>query len=134
MRMIVAGVGASSGMTGVDTMPQKPLKPCGHPGCTELVRNGYCDQHRREKEQRRGSAHERGYTSRWQRARLSYLRQHPLCVMCQAEGRVTAATVVDHIIPHKGDQVLFWDVNNHQPLCKMHHDIKTATEDGGFGR
>jgi 5-methylcytosine-specific restriction protein A len=49
-------------------------------------------------------------------------------------GRVVAASIVDHIKPHKGNKVLFWDKNNWQPLCKRHHDIKTATEDGGFGR
>ena len=42
--------------------------------------------------------------------------------------------VVDHIIPHKGDKVLFWDRSNWQPLCKTCHDTKTAREDGGFGR
>jgi 5-methylcytosine-specific restriction protein A len=49
------------------------------------------------------------------------------------DGKVTPATVVDHIIPHKGNHELFWDAKNHQPLCKRHHDIKTCKEDGGFG-
>ncbi|MFG1452780.1 HNH endonuclease signature motif containing protein [Xanthobacter sp. V2C-8] len=73
-------------------------------------------------DQRRGSARKRGYDSRWDKARKSYLSSHPLCVMCEREGRVTAATVVDHIKPHRGDQVLFWDAGNWQPLCKPHHD------------
>jgi 5-methylcytosine-specific restriction protein A len=42
--------------------------------------------------------------------------------------------VVDHIVPHKGEKVAFWNRANWQPLCKRCHDIKTATEDGGFGR
>jgi 5-methylcytosine-specific restriction protein A len=46
---------------------------------------------------------------------------------------ITSATVVDHIIPHKGDMAIFWNKSNHQALCKTHHDIKTASEDGGFG-
>jgi 5-methylcytosine-specific restriction protein A len=46
---------------------------------------------------------------------------------------VVAATVVDHIVPHKGDKVKFWDSSNWQSLCKRCHDAKTATEDGGFG-
>ena len=49
-----------------------------------------------------------------------------LCVSCQAEGKLTAATVVDHIIPHRGDMKLFWDESNWQPLCKEHHDQKTG--------
>jgi 5-methylcytosine-specific restriction endonuclease McrA len=31
--------------------------------------------------------------------------------------------VVDHTIPHKGDQVLFWDRTNWQASCRPHHDI-----------
>jgi 5-methylcytosine-specific restriction endonuclease McrA len=70
----------------------------------------------------RGSSTERGYGSRWRKARATYLTKHPLCTMCEAQGRVTAATVVDHIIPHKKDWTLFWDSANWQPLCKQHHD------------
>ena len=64
---------------------------------------------------------QRGYGHKWRAARLAYLRDHPLCVMCQADGRVTAATVVDHIVAHRGDRVLFWDRNNWQSLCATHH-------------
>jgi 5-methylcytosine-specific restriction protein A len=53
--------------------------------------------------------------------------------MCEDEGHVEAATVVDHKIPHSGDYDRFWDEANWQSLCKRHHDIKTATEDGAFG-
>jgi 5-methylcytosine-specific restriction endonuclease McrA len=31
------------------------------------------------------------------------------------------------------DQQLFWNSENWQPLCKVCHDIKTASEDGAFG-
>nr|WP_258536290.1 HNH endonuclease signature motif containing protein [Comamonas kerstersii] len=41
--------------------------------------------------------------------------------MCAAEGRVTVATVVDHIVPHRGDQSLFWRRSNWQSLCSTHH-------------
>lgn len=85
-------------------------------------------------DQERGSAHERGYNSRWRKARATYLKRHPLCRQCEDEGLITAATVVDHIVPHRGDQGLFWDTDNWQPLCKRHHDTKTVREDGGFGR
>jgi 5-methylcytosine-specific restriction protein A len=47
---------------------------------------------------------------------------------------VEPAAVVDHITPHGGDEALFWDRDNWQPLCKPCHDAKTAREDGGFGR
>ncbi len=76
-------------------------------------------------DQTRGSAHSRGYDSRWKKARLCYLQKHSLCVQCMASGRPTLATVVDHIIPHRGDKTLFWDSSNWQPLCKDCHDKKT---------
>lgn len=82
----------------------------------------------------RPSSAVRGYGARWQRAREQYLRLCPLCVKCMLEGKITPAKVVDHIVPHKGDMVLFWDVNNWQPLCVQHHNSKTAKEDGGFGK
>jgi 5-methylcytosine-specific restriction endonuclease McrA len=29
---------------------------------------------------------------------------------------------VDHIIPHRGDDRLFWDRSNWQALCAHHHN------------
>lgn len=65
---------------------------------------------------------ERGYGAKWQRYRAAYLSKHPLCVMCEQQGMVRAASVVDHITPHRGDQRLFWEPGNHQALCKACHD------------
>lgn len=76
----------------------------------------------REYDARRGSATERGYDARWRKARLVHLAEYPLCVMCQARGEIRAATVVDHIVPHRGDPVLFWDPSNWQSLCQPDHD------------
>ena len=56
-----------------------------------------------------------------------YLRRYPLCVHCESAGRVTAATDVDHVIPHRGDETLFWREDNWQPLCKPCHSRKTAS-------
>jgi len=74
----------------------------------------------------RPSAHKRGYGKRWQRARKYYLSKNPLCVKCKEQGLTVLAEVVDHIIPHRGDMVLFWDVSNWQGLCTMHHSQKTG--------
>jgi 5-methylcytosine-specific restriction protein A len=82
----------------------------------------------------RPSAARRGYGSRWQAYRLAFLRSHPLCAECERNGRLTPATVVDHIIPHRGDWELFWREGNHQSLCAVHHSEKTVERDGGFGR
>jgi len=72
------------------------------------------------KEPGRKNANERGYDHRWRQARLAYLKEHPFCVNCLPLN--VAATVVDHIVPHRGDQVLFWDQSNWQSLCKPCHD------------
>lgn len=74
------------------------------------------------------------YGRRWNAYTKSFLAMNPLCRYCTANQRDEPASVVDHITPHKGDAVLFWDPDNHQPLCKRCHDRKTATVDGGFGR
>jgi|LGOV01.1.fsa_nt_gb 5-methylcytosine-specific restriction endonuclease McrA len=81
----------------------------------------------------RAGKHSKLYTTkRWRKARARFLRDNPLCVMCQALGRVTAAAIVDHIKPHRGDMALFWSEDNWQPLCKQHHDsTKQAMEKGG---
>ena len=112
-------------------MPYRPKVPCRHPGCPELVESGklYCAKHLPLHPEVTRSAGKRGYGSRWQRESKQFLQSHPLCVECVKLGRYTKATVVDHIVPHRGDQRLFWDQSNWQSLCKPCHDKKTLTED-----
>lgn len=74
----------------------------------------------------RGNSNDRGYGHRWRKARERYLFKNPCCVECEREGFVEPAKEVDHIKPHRGDQVLFWDESNWQSLCKRHHSAKTA--------
>lgn len=111
-------------------MPRKSKIPCKHPGCPHLaeVGVGYCEEHK-PLHPDRPSATERGYGYRWRKVRARYLNKHPLCVQCLNEGRYVQATVVDHVIPHRGDLVLMWDESNYQALCKPCHDRKTGHED-----
>ena len=37
-------------------MALKPLRPCRHPGCAALTREGYCPKHKPQKAPRRVSA------------------------------------------------------------------------------
>ena len=112
-------------------MPRRPNTPCQHPGCPCLVPYGskYCEKHRPLHPEEARPAAGRGYGSRWQKASRRYLAANPLCAQCMKEGRYVRATVVDHIVPHRGDQKLFWDENNWQALCKRCHDRKTGRED-----
>lgn len=78
-----------------------------------------------------GTAHERGYTYAWRKARKVFLQQHPLCVMCKARGVLTPSGVVDHIKPHRGDMKLFWDEANWQAICApCHNSTKQRMERG----
>lgn len=71
----------------------------------------------------------RGYGYDWQQARAEHLAANPLCVICQRKGRVRQATHVDHIKPHNGDPVIFWDRTNWQSLCAhCHNAIKQRME------
>lgn len=119
-------------------MPSRPKRPCNRIGCRELTNERFCIVHKKtnqqEQDRSRGTSTTRGYNSRWRKARKIHLNEHPLCVHCQNEGRITAANEVDHIIPHKKDYDLFWDEGNWQSLCKSCHSKKTTTEDGGFNR
>ena len=66
-------------------------------------------------------------SKRWVKARLSYLKRHPLCIQCKKIDLITKATVVDHIDPiQQGGSA--WDEMNWQPLCYVHHAKKTARE------
>ena len=116
-------------------MAEKPLRPCRHAGCPELTRDGWCPKHR-PRHQRRTSADYHGWYMLpiWtKRLRPAQLLREPWCREC---ARVyppddprhrTRATVVDHIVPHRGDRALFWAENNWQPLCKACHDRKTGS-------
>lgn len=75
----------------------------------------------------------RGYGYKWQKAREAYLMEHPFCVYCEREGMVTAATIVDHRIPHRGDEKLFWDQSNWQGLCATHHSSDKQREEARGG-
>lgn len=117
-------------------MAKSGLSVCNKHGCNKLTNSKYCDEHKILKhnfDSNRKSSSKRGYNGHWRKARESYLLSHPFCVKCLRRGIYEKSTVVDHIIPHKGNKILFWDKSNWQALCKSCHDRKTATTDGGFG-
>ena len=64
----------------------------------------------------RPNSSQRGYTGTWEKASKAFLRRNPRCAFCGGW-----ADLVDHKTPHRGDQGLFWDRNNWQPLCTPCH-------------
>ncbi|ASP90463.1 HNH endonuclease [Sinorhizobium meliloti] len=114
----------------------KPPRLCS---CGNVVPHGelcICQQKaRRERnarhDSRRPSARDRGYNHEWRKARAEYLAAHPHCRECSKHGVTQLATVVDHIIAHRGDRRLFWHRANWQPLCApCHNSIKQRQERG----
>lgn len=58
--------------------------------------------------------------------RASLLRRCPLCVVCTQQGRVTVATIRDHVIPLAEGGAD--DETNEQALCQTCSDVKTQEE------
>ena len=101
-----------------------PLRECARIGCRTLIRGRrYCDAHAADLHAARvhGEWHRLYNDQRWRAASRAFLNDHPLCSECGG-----AASVTDHITPHRGDERLFWLSENWQPLCKRCHDRKTA--------
>jgi 5-methylcytosine-specific restriction protein A len=115
-------------------MPSKPLRTCSTPGCPNLTPKGKCDtcKAKRGTDGPRAPWHAQSHrwyaSARWREARQRFLVAHPLCVQCEQAGRVVPATVVDHIVPHRGNPERFWDVLNWRSLCVSHHNAKSANE------
>jgi hypothetical protein len=95
------------------------------------------EQQRRDDDRRRNRKHEWRawyWTARWRQIAKHQLKAEPLCRNCLAAGRITAATVCDHIEPHRGDPDKFWN-GPFQSLCdeapwRCHSRIKQLEERG----
>lgn len=114
-------------------MPTAPARPCGRYGCPRLQP---CPDHPRHTlpGQRYADRKEREPwaklydTQRWRRASRAFLAEHPMCLHCERAGVWKLSTEVDHVVPHRGDEALFWDTGNWQALCHSCHSAKTAVE------
>lgn len=72
------------------------------------------------------------HTTRWRKRRAYQLADEPLCRMCEDQGRITEATVADHIEPHNGDYDKFWH-GKLQSLCATCHNVrKQRIERSGY--
>lgn len=120
-------------------MPVSAPRPCRHPGCGVLVRDGSgrCEKHKVREgtfaDGRRGSRHERGYGSAWDKRRERILRRDcGLCQECLRNGVVTSvgdkpySAFCDHIVP-KAEGGTDDDANL-QTLCRSCHTAKTDRE------
>ena len=85
-------------------MPKKPKRPCSYPGYPKLTDGRFCEEHAKAEAKRyekydRDPAVRRRYGRAWKRIRDSYVQQHPLCEVCQKDGRLVAIEEVHHKVP-----------------------------------
>lgn len=98
-------------------MASRPARPCLHPGCPAVTRNGArCSAHQAEVNRRRsrerGGATAQGYDYRWQKAVRGAIAAQPWCSRCGATTDLTG----DHITPKsRGGQPT---ADNIQVLCR----------------
>jgi 5-methylcytosine-specific restriction protein A len=108
-------------------MPRKP------PSAT-----GTRQQHRRAADYRRRANRpwRKLYgTARWQRTAQHQLTNEPLCATCLAAGRITPATVCDHVDPESKRTVEGFFEGPFQSLCdqypwRCHSRVKQLEERG----
>lgn len=102
---------------------------CTYPGCGEPLppgRKGRCDQHPYPDAHDHES--QRLYSTwQWKKIRKAQLTKEPWCADCLRGGIYTAASEVDHIVPHRGDRVKFF-TGPRQSLCRSCHSRKTNSE------
>lgn len=112
-------------------MAQATLKKCCEPGCNTLVRGvprcPSCEA-KKPKRVRNGPSDQFYATPAWRKLRNRFIKLHPLCVDCEAEGRITASYIVDHVIERKDDPNRELDWDNLAGLCLQCHNKKSARE------
>lgn len=89
------------------------------------------EERRREYDQARRSAKpwRKWYNlPAWRARRAEQLAREPLCARHLARGEVVAATVANHVRPHRGDWELF--INGPlESVCKPCHDGEVQSEE-----
>ncbi|GAA2227243.1 hypothetical protein GCM10010430_03260 [Kitasatospora cystarginea] len=105
---------------------------CTVPGCPEYTTGGRCEDHRREAEQRRGTARQCGYDRTHEREfRAAVLARDPVCVLC----RTAPSKHADHY-PLSRRELVAADRDPNDPssgrgLCASRHGQETARHQPG---
>ena len=120
-------------------MPRKPKHPCAYPGCPELVEHGtrFCPEHQARvnkdyERYGRDPAAKKRYGHNWRKVRERYIRKHPLCEICLAEGKAVPAEQVHHRQPLAAGGTN--DEANLQSLCASCHSRVSAKSGERWGK
>jgi 5-methylcytosine-specific restriction protein A len=111
-------------------LSQNPVSRCVDLLLSAMVTGNVTDSRRRYDAKRRETKPWRKFykTAQWQEIRLDQLAHHPLCERCSPKGRSVRATVVNHVIRHKGDWAKFI-AGPFESLCKPCHDRDVQSEE-----
>lgn len=96
-------------------------------GCRQLadIDKKFCQSHADVKTKEYRPTYRKLYkTAVWLKMSAFVMSRDPICKICGTR----PSTDADHIKPHKGDPVLFYDVGNLQGACKQCHSKKTRAE------
>ncbi len=103
-------------------MPVRAPRICGcgravSPGALCPCQERAARERKARFDKKRPSARQRGYTAEWEHESKAFLAlPHNHFCAC---GCGRNADMVDHVKPHKGDQRLFWDRTNWQPMARV---------------
>jgi len=117
-------------------VPQKPKSPCRFNGCSALTEKPYCEKHKKvidhryNKYERDSNTYKR-YSNIWRKTRQLYIKQYPVCELCERKNLLIPVQEVHHIVPLS--QGGTHNENNLMGLCKSCHSRITATEGGRWG-
>lgn len=119
-------------------MPTLPTyTKCSHLGCQAQreLRRSFCAEHLNQKP---ATSDDRLEASRfygstfWRQFKRIQLSKFPLCACCLLAGRITQASVVDHVFPWRKVGTHAFKVNLFQSLCPECHSRKTGLEQRGI--
>lgn len=121
-------------------MPTVPKQTkCSYLGCgnERSALNSFCMEHGGKgfnDSAKRKQSNAMYKTAHWLRTRTRQLSRQPLCQSCATQGKVSAATEVDHVFAWSQIGQEAFAVNLFQSLCKNCHTVKTSLEQRGVFR
>jgi len=106
-------------------LADRSRKYCAAFPCPALAEPGssYCRKHRPAPAKKEADPFY--LTPAWRHFRNWYIGRHPLCAACEAQGVLTPAVIVDHIVELK-DGGAPYSADNAQSLCVACHNRKTG--------
>lgn len=123
-------------------MPTSPKRPCNYIGCKNLVKKGYCEEHKQYETTKFRNKNRKSHSwynlTFWRGSknivglRQKKLKSNPLCEYCEEKGKLTPATVVDHVVDFLSGETeaeqweLFIDIDNFKSSCQSCHNFKTS--------